>query len=76
MIRWVRSAEDWAPRCLAIAGGITAVAYFGSREHRWRKALIVHAEGDVLELAVGSGCNFAFYNGDSMAERGHGGWVG
>lgn len=28
---------------------------------RWRKKLLSHAEGDVLELAVGAGANFPYY---------------
>lgn len=32
-----------------------------SEQHRWRSQLLSHAEGSVLELAVGAGANFPFY---------------
>src|SRR5690554_5684401 len=33
----------------------------GPQQERWRRALIGHAKGEVLELAVGAGANFPFY---------------
>lgn len=42
-----------------------AVQYDKNRENptqaRWRKKLLSHARGEVLELAVGAGANFPFY---------------
>merc|ERR1712129_51183 len=32
----------------------------------WRRDLVKHAKGDVLEVAVGAGSNFSFYNVDSI----------
>ncbi|KAF4739310.1 hypothetical protein FOZ62_016031, partial [Perkinsus olseni] len=34
---------------------------------RWRRQLIANAEGDVLEVAVGTGRNFQFYNAKQVA---------
>ncbi|MBS4223672.1 class I SAM-dependent methyltransferase [Lederbergia citrea] len=33
-----------------------------AKQRRWRENLISHAEGEVLELAVGAGANFSFYS--------------
>lgn len=35
-----------------------------SEQHRWRRQLLSHAKGSVLELAVGAGANFPFYPDD------------
>lgn len=35
------------------------------KQQRWRRNLIGHAEGDVLELAVGAGANFLTIPGRS-----------
>ncbi|PLR89775.1 class I SAM-dependent methyltransferase [Bacillus sp. T33-2] len=36
----------------------------GLAQIQWRKELLSHAKGEVLELAVGAGANFAFYPPD------------
>ncbi|MEX1031249.1 MAG: class I SAM-dependent methyltransferase [Paenibacillaceae bacterium] len=33
----------------------------GPKQERWRRDLLSHAKGEVLELAVGAGANFPFY---------------
>jgi ubiquinone/menaquinone biosynthesis C-methylase UbiE len=36
----------------------------GAQQQLWRRELLAHAKGRVLELAVGAGANFPFYPSD------------